>query len=244
MSKNTIKKLGQNHHTKDKRECQRKAKRYAACRNQRRERASPSHGNDAIIFPPRGLGWPRTYSFNSESKKPDVCQAVYKKASNVDCWSHASPPYFRFCWASQHGWIFPLLFVLWWKFSMLVSTYNMHLHQLLGVAQVIGGFLQQAATLGQGSSSLPHIIFSPPLANLWQMTAFSSLVFFVIVDCHFVVMSPLCIRSLPDFCCLFAFVFSFGLCLLTFSFALYFWWMGSHPWFLFTGFFFCFMIVS
>ncbi len=28
------------------------------------------------------------------------------------------------------------------------------------------------------------------------------------------------------------FCFIFGLCLLEFSFALYFWWMGSHPWFL------------
>jgi hypothetical protein len=28
------------------------------------------------------------------------------------------------------------------------------------------------------------------------------------------------------------------LCLLVLSFALYFWWMGSHPWILFTRFFF------
>jgi hypothetical protein len=34
------------------------------------------------------------------------------------------------------------------------------------------------------------------------------------------------------------FCFFFGLCLLVFSFALYFWWMGYHPWFLYTGFFF------
>jgi len=33
-----------NHHTKDKREDQKKAKRHAACSNQRRERASPSCG--------------------------------------------------------------------------------------------------------------------------------------------------------------------------------------------------------
>jgi hypothetical protein len=39
------------------------------------------------------------------------------------------------------------------------------------------------------------------------------------------------------------FCFFFGLCLLVFSFALYFWWMGSHPWFLFTGFFF-FTLIS
>jgi hypothetical protein len=32
--------------------------------------------------------------------------------------------------------------------------------------------------------------------------------FFVIVDCHFVAMSPLCTRYLPEFCSLFAFVFS------------------------------------
>ncbi len=31
---------------------------------------------------------------------------------------------------------------------------------------------------------------------------------------------------------------SLGLCPLVFSFALYFWWMGSHPWFFFTRFFF------
>jgi len=51
---------------------------------------------------------------------------------------------------------------------------------------------------------------------------------------------PLCIGSLLDFCGLFAFVFlgGGGLCLLVFSFALYSWWMGSHPWFLFTWFFF------
>jgi hypothetical protein len=36
--------------------------------------------------------------------------------------------------------------------------------------------------------------------------------------------------------------FSPGLCLLVFSFALYFWWMGSHPWFLFTRFFFFFLL--
>jgi len=36
------------------------------------------------------------------------------------------------------------------------------------------------------------------------------------------------------------FCFSFGLCLLMFSFALYFCQMGSHPWFLFTGFSFLF----
>jgi hypothetical protein len=34
------------------------------------------------------------------------------------------------------------------------------------------------------------------------------------------------------------FCFFFRLCLLVFSFAFYFWWMGSHPWFLFIGFFF------
>jgi hypothetical protein len=37
--------------------------------------------------------------------------------------------------------------------------------------------------------------------------------------------------------CLLSFFF-FGLCLLMLSFALYFWWMGPHPWFLYTRFFF------
>ncbi len=37
------------------------------------------------------------------------------------------------------------------------------------------------------------------LVDLWQMTAPLSWVFFVIVDCHFVAMSPLCIWFLPDF---------------------------------------------
>jgi hypothetical protein len=43
-----------------------------------------------------------------------------------------------------------------------------------------------------------------------------------------------------DFCWLLAFVFFFfGLCLFVFSFVLYFWWMGSHPWFFYLqGFFF------
>jgi hypothetical protein len=69
---------------------------------------------------------------------------------------------------------------------------------------------------------------------LWAVTSLSPInhhplhtpkVFFVIIDCRFVVMSPLCIGSLSDsilFCGLFAFVFFFGLCLLVFSFAFYF----------------------
>lgn len=42
-------------------------------------------------------------------------------------------------------------------------------------AQAIA-ILQQAAALGQGSSSLPHIIASAPLSlsDLWQMAALSS----------------------------------------------------------------------
>ncbi len=60
----------------------------------------------------------------------------------------------------------------------------------------------------------------------------------------FVPASPLCIRSLCDFLLIVCFCFFFGLCLLVFSFALYFWWMGSHPWFLFTGFFFFTLIIS
>ncbi len=60
-----------------------------------------------------------------------------------------------------------------------------------GLLQLVGGF-----------SSLPHIIVSAPLSlvDLWQMIAFSSKVFFVIVDYHFVAMSPFCIVSLLDFC--------------------------------------------
>ncbi len=34
--------------------------------------------------------------------------------------------------------------------------------------------------------------------------------------------------------------FFFGLCLLVPSFAMYFWWMGSRPWFFYIGFFFFF----
>jgi hypothetical protein len=40
------------------------------------------------------------------------------------------------------------------------------------------------------------------------------------------------------------FCFFFGLCLLVSSFARYFWWMGSHPWFLFTQFFSPNLLVS
>jgi len=62
---------------------------------------------------------------------------------------------------------------------------------------------------GWGSSSLPHIKAnaSPYLVDLWQMTTLLSEVFFVIIDCHFIVMSTLCIGSLLDFGWLFAFVF-------------------------------------
>ncbi len=44
--------------------------------------------------------------------------------------------------------------------------------------------------------------------------------------------------SWPSFINSVAAATSLGLCPLVFSFALYFWWMGSHPWFLFTRFFF------
>jgi hypothetical protein len=40
-------------------------------------------------------------------------------------------------------------------------------------------------------------------------------------------------RAFTRFFYIVCFFSSFGLCLLVFSFALYFWWMGSHPWFLF-----------
>jgi hypothetical protein len=66
-----------------------------------------------------------------------------------------------------------------------------------------------------------------------------SLLCFVIDDCHFVVMSPLCIGSFFTwFLLIVCFCFFFGLCLLVFSFALYFWWMGSLHWFLCKGVFF------
>jgi hypothetical protein len=50
-----------------------------------------------------------------------------------------------------------------------------HVSMALQRAQAIG-ILQGANALGQGSSSLPHIIISaaPSLADLWQMTAFLS----------------------------------------------------------------------
>jgi hypothetical protein len=43
-TKNPIKISGQNHHGKDKKEGQRKAKIRTTKRNQRREKVSPSHG--------------------------------------------------------------------------------------------------------------------------------------------------------------------------------------------------------
>jgi len=49
--KNLIKVNGQNHHMGDKREGQRKAKRCTTCKNQRRERTSPSYGR--MLFHPQ-----------------------------------------------------------------------------------------------------------------------------------------------------------------------------------------------
>ncbi len=43
--------------------------------------------------------------------------------------------------------------------------------------------------------------------------------------------------SPPFFLFIIFFCFFFGLCLLVLSFAFYFWWMGSHLWFLYTRFF-------
>jgi hypothetical protein len=84
---------------------------------------------------------------------------------------------------------------------------------------------------------------------------FTWFLFFIIVDCHFIAMSPLCIRSLPDFVLYYCwlsfhslefslhkvftwfllivcFCFFNGSCLLVFSICFeLFWWMGSHPWF-------------
>ncbi len=55
-----------------------------------------------------------------------------------------------------------------------------------------------------------HIIINAPpsLTNLWQTITLSFKVFFVIVDCHFITMGPICLRLLPYFWSLLAFVFS------------------------------------
>ncbi len=106
--------------------------------------------------------------------------------------------------------------------SMLVFYYWQHLSIALQCAQAIM-ILQRAIALGRNFSFLPHVIISAPpsLANLWQMTILFSWVFFVIIDFHFIVMNLLSIRSLLDFVdCLLLFIF--WLCLLVFSFALYF----------------------
>ncbi len=59
--------------------------------------------------------------------------------------------------------------------------------------------LQRLVALGWGSSSLPHIIASASLSLICD-NFFVLGLFFVTVDYHFVVMSPLCIGSLFDFC--------------------------------------------
>jgi len=76
-------------------------------------------------------------------------------------------------------------------------------------AQAIAIF-QRADALGQGSSSLPHIIASAllSLANLWQMSVFFSSVFFVILDCHFIILIPIFLG--------FSFPYFFVNCLLSF----------------------------
>ncbi len=78
--------------------------------------------------------------------------------------------------------------------SMLISHYWQHVSIALQRVQAIM-ILQWVVTFGLGSSLLPHIIVSAPLslANLWQTTTFSSQVFFVIIDCHFVALGPICI---------------------------------------------------
>jgi len=50
-------------------------------------------------------------------------------------------------------------------------------------------------------------------------------------------MGPICIRLFPYFLLIVWFCFFFGLCLLVFSFAWYFWWIGSHPSFLYVRLF-------
>jgi len=50
-------------------------------------------------------------------------------------------------------------------------------------------------------------------------------------------MGPICIRLFPYFLLIVWLCFFFGLCLLVFSFAWYFWWIGSHPSFLYVRLF-------
>jgi len=71
---------------------------------------------------------------------------------------------------------------------------------------------QQAVALGWGFSSLSHIIISAfsSLVDSWQMTILLSQVFFVIVDWHFVTLSPLCIGSLVVYLLIVCFCFSLG----------------------------------
>jgi hypothetical protein len=61
---------------------------------------------------------------------------------------------------------------------------------------------QRVVALDQGSSLFSQIIANalPSLVDLWKMIALFLKFFFVIIDCHFVIMSPLWMGSLLNFC--------------------------------------------
>jgi len=128
-------------------------------------------------------------------------------------------------------------------FNAYFSLLTMCVHSLVMCANHNNSSMGCCTWLG--SSSLPHIIISGPmsLADLWHMTTFLSQVF-VIIDHHFITMDPICIGFFPYFLLIVCFCFFFGLCLLVLSFALYFWWMDSCPWFLYTWYFFVCIVMS
>ncbi len=111
-------------------------------------------------------------------------------------------------------------------FSILISYYQQHVFMALQCAQMI---FQQPTTLGRGSSSLSHIIPSAPLSliNLIDNTSVLSLLCYHWLSfCN----HKSSLHSVFTwFCWLFAFVFLWVV--FTCVLALYFWWMGSHPWF-------------
>jgi hypothetical protein len=95
---------------------------------------------------------------------------------------------------------------------------------------------QRAIALGQSFSSLLHIIVSAPLSlvDLWQMTTFwSSFCYRWLSFCSH---ESSLHRALIWVLLIVCFWFFFRLCLLVFSFALYFCYMGSHPLFWFMRF--------
>jgi hypothetical protein len=95
-------------------------------------------------------------------------------------------------------------------------------------------------------SSTHYTTSAPPsladsICERWQLLHFK-IFFVVIVHCHFVIMNPLCIESfiwLLFWVDCFCFCFFFGSDLLAVLFCLVLLMDGfSHPWFLFSGFFF------